>query len=307
MTAAHARVPDGRRRSRSRIITPARGPFARAALCTAHPTPKNRCATSGRSATPTGCRSCRNCGRGRRSVGELCRALGSPIANVSHHLKTLKDADIVSARRKGRFIIYQLKHLVETPRPGDAPAGLRLLPRGVRRGPGRDARRRPPRIDEQALHVLNSILGSKPAECAKAARASAGRDGPTRPPASEAGHIEIANASFERPAAPFFDTHVEGWVKEGDPAGTGVFRNFPDDTPFPGSRRVVNADGEQLATVGAGSPGGATGRPGLFQSLTGVTYQPGARYVLSVGVGVSSVQPPTGGGGGARRPRCALR
>jgi hypothetical protein len=98
--------------------------------------------------------------------------------------------------------------------------------------------------------------------------------------------IEIENPSFESPATPFFDTAVTGWQKEGDPSGTGVFRNFPDDTPIPGSRFVKNADGEQLATV-------AARQAGLFQSLDGVVYAAGTTYTLSAGVGVSSVQPPT--------------
>ena len=240
---------------------------------------------------------------GPRSVGELCRALGSPIANVSHHLKTLKDADIVSARRKGRFVIYRLKHLVETPRPGTD-----LLDFGCCRvefGEGRDATLvgaggagGGQRMDEQAMRVLHSILGSKPdiARTLLGTPAEPARRGKTPVGGKRAGGTEIANPSFERPVTPFFDTHVEGWVKEGDPAGTGVFRNFPDDTPLPGSRRVMNAGGDQLAAIGACNPGGACGPSGLFQSLAGVTYAPGARYLLRVNVGVSSVQPPTGDG-----------
>src|SRR5688500_6293120 len=147
---------------------------------------------------------------GPKSVGEICRELNSPIANVSHHLKTLKDADIVSASRKGRFIIYRLKHLVETPRPG-----THLLDFGCCRvefGEGRDATLvGGPRMDEQALRVLNSILGNKPA----VARQLLGKPAaPARRAKAQAGQVELANASFERPATPFFDTHVDGWVKE---------------------------------------------------------------------------------------------
>jgi hypothetical protein len=143
------------------------------------------------------------------------------------------------------------------------------------------------RPEDEALMFLNQMVGRasaavppvKPAS-RKAASRGAGRS------------IEIENASFESPATPFFDTAVTGWQKEGDPSGTGVFRNFPDDTPIPGSRFVKNADGEQLATV-------AARQAGLFQSVAGVEYAAGTTYALSVGVGVSSVQPPTNDAEGA--------
>src|SRR4051794_24458988 len=45
---------------------------------------------------------------GPRAVGEICRELNSPIANVSHHLGLLKQAGVVSASKKGRFVIYEL-------------------------------------------------------------------------------------------------------------------------------------------------------------------------------------------------------
>jgi hypothetical protein len=90
---------------------------------------------------------------------------------------------------------------------------------------------------------------------------------------------------------------VTGWHKEGDPSGTGVFRNFPDDTPIPGSRFVKNADGEQLATVAARGAG-------LFQSLADVEYTAGTTYTLRVGVGVSSVQPPTNDANGVAPALC---
>src|SRR4051812_45495012 len=201
---------------------------------------------------------------GPKSVGEICRALASPIANVSHHLRTLKDAGVVSARRKGRFVIYHLEHVVQTPRPGThlLDFGCCRIEFGEGKGASLVTGDRP---DEQALRVLNQIMGREPAGRGKAGGRRVSR---RRPPAGA-----IVNPSFEEPATPFFDTRVDGWVKEGDPSGTGVFRNFPDDTPFPGARRVVNADGEQLAAIAARNPGGPTGPAGLYQVLRGVTYK----------------------------------
>jgi hypothetical protein len=179
-------------------------------------------------------------------------------------------------------VIYRLDHVVET-----GHAGSHVLDFGCCRiefGGGRETPTlSTPRTQEQALTFLNRVLGS--------ARVTASK--PQKPQSKErAGgrRVEIANASFEEPATPFFDTAVSGWQKEGDPAATGVFRNFPDDTPIPGSRFVENADGEQLATIAArrGS--------GLFQAVGGATaHAAGKAYVLSAHVGVSSVQPPAAG------------
>jgi DNA-binding transcriptional ArsR family regulator len=41
-------------------------------------------------------------------VGEITRALESPIANVSHHLGALKSAGLVTAQKQGRFVVYAL-------------------------------------------------------------------------------------------------------------------------------------------------------------------------------------------------------
>src|SRR3954449_1607163 len=99
----------------------------------------------------------------------MCGGLASPMANVSHHLGSLKDAGIVSARRKGRFVIYQLEHVVQTPRPG-----THLLDFGCCRiefGDGKGASLvSDDRPDEQALRVLNQIMGREPV----APRAKAG-------------------------------------------------------------------------------------------------------------------------------------
>ena len=45
---------------------------------------------------------------GPRSVGDISRELGAPVGNVSHHLKQLRTAGLVTASRKGRFIVYSL-------------------------------------------------------------------------------------------------------------------------------------------------------------------------------------------------------
>jgi hypothetical protein len=64
---------------------------------------------------------------------------------------------------------------------------------------------------------------------------------------------------------------------------------------------IRNADGDQLASIAARNPGGrgkGAGAPALFQALAGARYRAGASYVLTLGVGVSSVQPPTGDAAG---------
>ena len=45
---------------------------------------------------------------GPRAVGEICREMNVAIANVSHHLRLLKAAGLVSRIKKGRFVIYSL-------------------------------------------------------------------------------------------------------------------------------------------------------------------------------------------------------
>lgn len=43
-----------------------------------------------------------------RTVEDLAEVMGQPLANVSHHLQLLKKANLVSARRLGRHIVYGL-------------------------------------------------------------------------------------------------------------------------------------------------------------------------------------------------------
>ena len=45
---------------------------------------------------------------GPKSVGEVCRALGSPVANTSHHLRQLSAAGLVTGTKRGRFVVYAL-------------------------------------------------------------------------------------------------------------------------------------------------------------------------------------------------------
>jgi DNA-binding transcriptional ArsR family regulator len=57
---------------------------------------------------------------GPQSVGEVCRALGSPVANTSHHLRQLSAAGLVRGAKRGRFVVYAL--VPEVFRQADAAA-----------------------------------------------------------------------------------------------------------------------------------------------------------------------------------------
>ena len=63
-----------------------------------------------------------------RSVGEICKTLGSALANVSHHLQHLRRAGLVRRRRRGRNILYSLTPGLFRPPRGDDPAVLDLGP-----------------------------------------------------------------------------------------------------------------------------------------------------------------------------------
>jgi DNA-binding transcriptional ArsR family regulator len=45
---------------------------------------------------------------GPRNVSEIADRTGQKLANVSHHLKTLREGGIVESRREGKFIHYRL-------------------------------------------------------------------------------------------------------------------------------------------------------------------------------------------------------
>lgn len=46
--------------------------------------------------------------KGELSVGVLCKVLNMTQPAVSHHLRTLRNLQLVRVRRQGRFIYYQL-------------------------------------------------------------------------------------------------------------------------------------------------------------------------------------------------------
>jgi DNA-binding transcriptional ArsR family regulator len=45
---------------------------------------------------------------GPRNVGEIAKRTRQKIANVSHHLKALREGGLVEATREGRFVMYRL-------------------------------------------------------------------------------------------------------------------------------------------------------------------------------------------------------
>jgi DNA-binding transcriptional ArsR family regulator len=45
---------------------------------------------------------------GPKTVSEISRTLDSAIANISHHLGSLRSAGVVTSRKKGRFVVYTL-------------------------------------------------------------------------------------------------------------------------------------------------------------------------------------------------------
>ena len=45
---------------------------------------------------------------GERSVAQLMAAAGLGQSLVSHHLRTLRDADLVATRRDGRWVYYTI-------------------------------------------------------------------------------------------------------------------------------------------------------------------------------------------------------
>lgn len=45
---------------------------------------------------------------GRLSAGEICERFSVTGASISRHLSVLKDADLISDTREGKFIYYEL-------------------------------------------------------------------------------------------------------------------------------------------------------------------------------------------------------
>jgi DNA-binding transcriptional ArsR family regulator len=124
--------------------------------------------------------------RGPRSVGEVRQALGSPLANISHHLQQLRHAGLVRPQRRGRHIIYSLTPSLFRPPAGDTPATLDFGSCRVELGraaePTRLRRRGrgklPPRSNElPAPHVEGTWVGGwEPSDAANASVArGAGR------------------------------------------------------------------------------------------------------------------------------------
>jgi DNA-binding transcriptional ArsR family regulator len=45
---------------------------------------------------------------GARNVTEIAEMLGAPLANVSHHITVLRQANLIRRRKTGRFVHYSL-------------------------------------------------------------------------------------------------------------------------------------------------------------------------------------------------------
>lgn len=59
-------------------------------------------------AHPMRMRMCRNLGRATYTTSELADALGITAPEVSRHLAVLKKAELISTRRRGRYVLHQL-------------------------------------------------------------------------------------------------------------------------------------------------------------------------------------------------------
>ena len=58
---------------------------------------------------------------GPRNVSELAVLLGAELANVSHHLRVLREASLVMDNKQGKFVVYSLNPEVFKPgQPVDA-------------------------------------------------------------------------------------------------------------------------------------------------------------------------------------------
>lgn len=47
-------------------------------------------------------------GPGGRPAGQIAEVLGIPAATLSFHLKTLRQAQLIDCRRKGRLLVYRV-------------------------------------------------------------------------------------------------------------------------------------------------------------------------------------------------------
>lgn len=62
---------------------------------------------------------------GPLNVSEIADALGASLVNVSHHLKVLRQADLVLDEKHGRFVVYHLNP--EHYQPSGSSAGVEHL------------------------------------------------------------------------------------------------------------------------------------------------------------------------------------
>jgi len=68
---------------------------------------------------------------GPKNVTELAKLLSVEIVNVSHHLGVLRSAHLVSAKKKGRFVVYSLSSdYFNVPANGDARSAATQLDLG---------------------------------------------------------------------------------------------------------------------------------------------------------------------------------
>jgi ArsR family transcriptional regulator len=54
---------------------------------------------------------------GPKTVGQIAQETNAPFANVSHHLKLLREAGIVEGSKRGRFVSYALDTRFARPGP----------------------------------------------------------------------------------------------------------------------------------------------------------------------------------------------
>ena len=45
---------------------------------------------------------------GAKTVSELANELDTALVNVSHHLRVLREANLLQARRRGKFVVYSV-------------------------------------------------------------------------------------------------------------------------------------------------------------------------------------------------------
>ncbi len=96
------------------------------------PTPKSQAAWLAAIGEPTRFALIRALAADAKTVTNLSRELGEEMVNVSHHLKILKDEDLVRTQKDGRYIIYSLvgaavaKGMLELAHPSGAKVVLPL-------------------------------------------------------------------------------------------------------------------------------------------------------------------------------------